>query len=164
MTNFSDSSISELNLSVRAYNCLKRGNINEISELCSLTAEELATLRNMNEESVEEITSALAQHSLALASVSCGGPAIFDSRFEAKKCHFTSPATPCPDPEAELRRVSDKESPYVCPHCGKRTSFNCQFDAYYCPNCDIWVEEKCDNPNCEYCSNRPDKPSMCRCE
>lgn len=46
-----------------------------------------------------------------------------------------------------------------CPHCNEVKSYSGLYDAYYCSNCDIWLEKQCDDPYCEYCSNRPEKPS-----
>lgn len=49
-----------------------------------------------------------------------------------------------------------------CPHCNtkkKYSSWDDGYDAYYCDKCDIWLEPKCSNPECEFCSTRPDKPS-----
>jgi len=33
-----------------------------------------------------------------------------------------------------------------------------QYDAYYNSETNEWTEDKCDDPNCEFCGNRPDKP------
>lgn len=33
-----------------------------------------------------------------------------------------------------------------------------KYDAYYNAKTNAWVEDKCDDPTCEYCINRPDKP------
>ena len=33
-----------------------------------------------------------------------------------------------------------------------------QFDAYYDDETNEWLESTCDDPNCEYCTNRPEKP------
>lgn len=33
-------------------------------------------------------------------------------------------------------------------------------DAYYCETCDIWLEQKCKDDDCEYCVDRPEKPSQ----
>lgn len=33
------------------------------------------------------------------------------------------------------------------------------YDAYYNPITDEWLEKKCSDPECDYCKNRPDKPS-----
>ena len=34
-------------------------------------------------------------------------------------------------------------------------------DSYFCPRCEEWIEDKCDDSDCEFCSNRPDKaPGM----
>lgn len=32
-----------------------------------------------------------------------------------------------------------------------------QYDAFYDTKTGEWLESKCDDPNCEYCSNRPEK-------
>ena len=40
--------------------------------------------------------------------------------------------------------------------------FNEKYDAYYDDKKDIWLEETCDNPKCDYCKNRPNKPSECK--
>ena len=32
-------------------------------------------------------------------------------------------------------------------------------DAYYCELCSRWLSDKCNNLNCKYCKDRPDKPS-----
>jgi hypothetical protein len=34
-----------------------------------------------------------------------------------------------------------------------------KFDAYYDDETDEWLESKCDDPTCEYCVGRPEKPS-----
>jgi hypothetical protein len=33
-----------------------------------------------------------------------------------------------------------------------------KYDTYYNAKTNAWVEDKCDDPACEYCTNRPDKP------
>lgn len=34
-----------------------------------------------------------------------------------------------------------------------------EFDAYYDDETNEWLEDKCDDPECEYCPNRPEKPN-----
>jgi hypothetical protein len=36
--------------------------------------------------------------------------------------------------------------------------FSEQYDAYYDDKTNEWLESKCDDPECEYCTNRPEKP------
>ena len=48
--------IEELELSVRAYNCLKRHGIKTVWELRELSDEQLFTIRNLSKKNVEEIT------------------------------------------------------------------------------------------------------------
>jgi len=33
-----------------------------------------------------------------------------------------------------------------------------KYDTYYNEETNEWVEDKCDDPTCEFCINRPDKP------
>jgi hypothetical protein len=49
----------------------------------------------------------------------------------------------------------------ACPDCGGEVLY-CDFrDARYCPSCDNWTEQACDDPECDYCPGRPLKPSEC---
>ena len=50
-----DLTIEELDLSVRAYNCLKRSNINTLCDLMSMTEDDLIRVRNLGRKSAEEI-------------------------------------------------------------------------------------------------------------
>ena len=43
--------------------------------------------------------------------------------------------------------------------CSDNIKYNAEFDAYYDPEADEWLENKCSDPEC-YCFERPDKPSM----
>ena len=52
--------IDELELSVRAFNCLKRAEIHALSQLLEKTEDELAHTRNLGKKSVEEIKNKLA--------------------------------------------------------------------------------------------------------
>lgn len=58
--------IEELDLSVRSYNCLKRGGINTIYELTLKTADDLLKIRNLGKKSLEEIETKLAEFELSL--------------------------------------------------------------------------------------------------
>lgn len=51
--------IEELHLSVRAYNCLKRAQINSVSDLLDYTQEELLEIKNFGQKSAEEVIEAL---------------------------------------------------------------------------------------------------------
>jgi hypothetical protein len=33
-----------------------------------------------------------------------------------------------------------------------------EYDAYYNPLTNEWIESKCDDPTCEFCINRPERP------
>ena len=53
--------IEELQLSVRAYNCLKRAHIHSISDLLDYSQEELLEIKNFGQKSAEEVIEALQQ-------------------------------------------------------------------------------------------------------
>lgn len=46
--------------------------------------------------------------------------------------------------------------------CGCYTDaerYNEKHDAYYCLKCNQWLEDGCADKKCDYCKNRPKKPS-----
>ena len=45
-----------------------------------------------------------------------------------------------------------------CKQCGTAGVRNDKYDAYYCPNCMVWIEKKCTDKSCCYCKDRPDFP------
>lgn len=57
-------SIEDLNLSVRAYNCLKSANINSIAELVSKNETELLKFRNFGRKSLAELTEVIEEKNL----------------------------------------------------------------------------------------------------
>lgn len=54
--------IEELQLSVRAYNCLKRAQINAVSDLLDYSQEDLLEIKNFGQKSAEEVVEALRVH------------------------------------------------------------------------------------------------------
>ena len=54
--------IEELELSVRAYNCLKRSGLTTVGAILERSEEELLALRNFGEKSYEELRDKLAEH------------------------------------------------------------------------------------------------------
>lgn len=58
--------IEELELSVRAYNCLKRAGINSVSELVQRNQEDMMKVRNLGRKSLEEVEQKLQELGLAL--------------------------------------------------------------------------------------------------
>jgi predicted RNA-binding Zn-ribbon protein involved in translation (DUF1610 family) len=54
--------------------------------------------------------------------------------------------------------AASKEWSWHCPACSTRKQYNEQYDSYYCPNCKVWLDKKCRDPNCEFCAHRPDNP------
>ena len=58
--------IEELDLSVRAFNCLKRAGINTVAELVQRNQEDMMKVRNLGKKSLEEVEQKLAALGLAL--------------------------------------------------------------------------------------------------
>lgn len=46
-----------------------------------------------------------------------------------------------------------------CPHCGEKQFHYDKYDSDCCIGCDIWFDERCGDPECPYCSVRPETPS-----
>ena len=97
----------------------------------------------------------------------CGEPAIHFPTFDALACLacnvWLEPA--CRDPACPLcyRRPSTpseaRERGQFCKFCGTAAEICPEYDAMYCPTCDIWVEQRCGDPFCEFCTDHPPRPS-----
>jgi DNA-directed RNA polymerase subunit alpha len=61
-----DTSIEELDLSVRSYNCLKRAGINTVGELITKTEDDMMKVRNLGRKSLEEVDEKLSSLGLSL--------------------------------------------------------------------------------------------------
>lgn len=62
-----DIKLEELELPVRAYNCLFRAGIHNLGEIAELTAEELMNVRNLGKKSYQDVVQKLAEYKLCLA-------------------------------------------------------------------------------------------------
>lgn len=62
----SEMTIDELDLSVRAFNCLKRAGINTVSELLQKDQEDMMKVRNLGKKSLEEVEQKLGLMGLSL--------------------------------------------------------------------------------------------------
>lgn len=47
--------------------------------------------------------------------------------------------------------------PY-CRLCKTRGKYNLEYDTYFCPSCLVWLEPRCSDETCEFCTKRPAKP------
>lgn len=47
----------------------------------------------------------------------------------------------------------------TCEKCGTIKSYSEQYDAYYCESCNIWLENVCNDYECDYCNARPEHPN-----
>lgn len=45
-----------------------------------------------------------------------------------------------------------------CPFCNSNSFYSQKYDAYYCNECNIWLEPKCTDEGCQFCKNRPVRP------
>ena len=60
------------------------------------------------------------------------------------------------DPEWLLK--NGEGSSYICDICKGRTIHIERYDRYACKHCNRWQEKGCDDPDCEFCGNAPEKP------
>lgn len=51
--------------------------------------------------------------------------------------------------QIEESRVEQDEFP---------ASYSEEYDAFYNPETNEWIDSKCSDPTCEYCTKRPEKP------
>jgi hypothetical protein len=56
----------------------------------------------------------------------------------------------------EFEGFIDEEQ--YCNVCGINQIYFDKYDAYFCPKCNHWLENKCGDQDCNYCPNRPDLP------
>jgi len=42
--------------------------------------------------------------------------------------------------------------------CGHSNIYAERYDAHFCPIDNVWLEKHCDDPACQFCSNRPSRP------
>jgi DNA-directed RNA polymerase subunit alpha len=56
--------IEDLNLTVRAYNCLKRAGITKVGQILEMSSEDLLGVRNFGQKSLDELRERLAAHGL----------------------------------------------------------------------------------------------------
>ena len=58
--------LEEINLSVRAYNCLKRAQVNTVSDLMTFSYEDLLEIKNFGAKSADEVIEALERIGVSL--------------------------------------------------------------------------------------------------
>lgn len=61
-------SIEELDLSIKAFNCLKRANVRSLEELTTLSRFDLMKVRNMGIKTIAEVETKLKDKGLSLRS------------------------------------------------------------------------------------------------
>ena len=61
-----ETTIEDLDLSVRSFNCLKRANINTVADLVAKTEDDMMKVRNLGRKSLEEVKKKLQELGLAL--------------------------------------------------------------------------------------------------
>ncbi len=45
-----------------------------------------------------------------------------------------------------------------CPTCREARVYYLAYDAFFCPDCNVWLELRCDDPGCDLCACRPARP------
>ncbi len=46
-----------------------------------------------------------------------------------------------------------------CDTCKTKKAYIRKYDSFACLKCDAWHDSKCSDVDCEFCSDRPEKPS-----
>ncbi len=77
-----DMSIEELELSVRAYNCLKRANIYTVGDLLKKTERELMDIKNFGKKSAEEVIERLRAYGFTMAAGEPGESTEYAGKWE----------------------------------------------------------------------------------
>lgn len=128
--------IEELDLSVRAYNCLKRAKIDTVEQLQQMTDDDLLRIRNMGTRTVEEIRQKV---------VYSKKPASFGDTIRSMNDHELA------DFIASLAYKG--ETPWCVPFrrafCDKCVSTECDFTDGKCPHgSDIewWLKQPAEQP------------------
>ena len=49
-----------------------------------------------------------------------------------------------------------------CQYCGGPRQYDSGRDAYWCQACNRWLEPKCGDKTCDYCTHRPKTPGESR--
>ena len=57
-----------------------------------------------------------------------------------------------------MRVYLSKEFNVRCPHCGRVVSYSQRYDSYFCMPCNVWLEQQCSEPSCEFCAGRANEP------
>ena len=61
-----ETTIEDLDLSVRSYNCLKRAGINTVADLVNKTEDDMMKVRNLGRKSMDEVKKKLQELNLSL--------------------------------------------------------------------------------------------------
>ena len=60
--------------------------------------------------------------------------------------------------EWKIQRFIENSKDKRCFRCGGIRIYYEDYDAFFCVECNIWLESKCGSKNCEFCGKRPDVP------
>lgn len=60
---------------------------------------------------------------------------------------------------ARIGQVAYEREEAGCPH-PDQVCYDETYDAYLCPECDIWLEPLCDDHECPFCTAVPLRPSQ----
>lgn len=53
-----------------------------------------------------------------------------------------------------------KHKNHTCGHDISQLKQNEKHDAYFCAECDKWIEKQCGDEGCDFCRSRPQRPSL----
>ena len=94
-----------------------------------------------------------------------------EEEYNESACKTAAQAAGHSDIEADSCDIGELKCPLcpwrICPECGSKRKYSYivstdnpidGYDADYCEVCNIWLEPKCSDADCEFCSVRPERP------
>jgi hypothetical protein len=55
-----------------------------------------------------------------------------------------------------IRSAAKRKQPTTC-ICGSESAYNEAYDSFFCKASNIWLDDKCSETDCDFCSKRPEK-------
>ena len=59
---------------------------------------------------------------------------------------------------AKKKRIKYDKGDAYCLKCNTLALRSEKYDSYYCDKCNIWLEYRCQDPQCKLCKSRPIRP------
>ena len=92
-----------------------------------------------------------------MTSASLQVQSIWYNSMSGRCGHSSSPFVLCF--HLRLNMTNQKHSKFLDTRLSSASeAYSETFDAFYDPQTNVWLESKCDDPTCDFCRYRPDRP------